>query len=71
MSDAERPYLVCYDYDTGGLWWWITAQSPEAITNTYRDVTVFQQPPQWWTLEDDRKTARLKLGDDAPGLAKV
>jgi hypothetical protein len=34
-------------------------------------VTVFQQPPQWWTLEDDRKTARLKLGDDAPGLAKV
>ena len=71
MSDVGRPYLVCYDYGSGGLWWWITAASPEAITNTYRDVIVFEEPPPWWDEKNDRIAARLKLGDVAPGLAKA
>ena len=71
MSEAERPYLVCYDYGTGGLSWWITAASPEAITNTYQDVTVFQEPPPWWSKENDSNTSRLRLGEVAPGLVKV
>lgn len=67
---SERPYLVCYDYGTGGLWWWITAPSAEDISATYEDVIVFDEPPSWWTEEDDQNVQRLRLGNDAPGLVK-
>ena len=67
---TERPYLVCYDYGTGGLWWWITAPSPEDISNTYENVIVFGEPPPWWSEESDATVAHLRLGDDAPGLVK-
>lgn len=59
-----RPYLVCYDYGMGGLRWWITAPSAEAIRKRYREVSVFKQPPPWWNDEVDRLTPRRALGDD-------
>lgn len=66
-----RDWLVCYDYGQGGLWWWITAPSPDAITALYRDVTVFDQPPDFWDVELDRLTPRLVLGESAPGLGEL
>lgn len=68
MSEHERPYLTCYDYGMGGLWWWITARSPEEITSTYSDLVVYERPPIWWNDEQDRLATRLNLGDVAPGL---
>jgi hypothetical protein len=67
---SARPYLVCYDYGTGGLWWWIMASSAEDISSLYENVIVFEEPPSWWTEEHNRNVARLRLGDDAPGLVK-
>ena len=60
-----RPYLVCYDYGTGGLWWWITAASADEITAAFREVTVFDSPPSWWNAEIDQLTPR-RLISDAP-----
>jgi hypothetical protein len=71
VTDAERPYLVCYDYGSGGLWWWIKAVSPEAITDTYRNVIVFEQTPAWWSEKNDRNTPHLALGEIAPGLERI
>jgi hypothetical protein len=71
MSQTERAYLFCYDYGMSGLWWWITASSPEDITSTYSNVLVFKEPPDWWTDDDDRLTPRLRLGEVAPGLTKI
>ncbi|PAX08169.1 hypothetical protein [Sphingomonas lenta] len=68
MTERERPYLVCYDYGTGGLWWWITARSPDEITRTYRDVTVLDPPPLWWNGEQDRLATHLRVGETRPGL---
>jgi hypothetical protein len=48
----------------GGLRWWITAPSAEAIRKRYREVSVFKQPPPWWNDEVDRLTPRRALGDD-------
>jgi hypothetical protein len=59
-----RPYLVCYDYSTGGRWWWITAASADEIMAAFRDITVFDAPPPWWTEELDRLTPRLLIGDE-------
>lgn len=67
MSDEAKPYLVCHDYGTGGLWWWIAAPSPEAITEKYQDVLVFAKPPSWWTPAQDRATERRLLDDPDTG----
>ena len=48
-----RPFLVCYDYGTGGLWWWITANSADEITAAFREVLGFDQPPLWWNDDVD------------------
>lgn len=59
-----RPFLVCFDYGMGGLWWWITAASADEIMAAYRDVTVFDEPPHWWSDEVDRLTPRLLITDE-------
>ncbi|SDW47828.1 hypothetical protein SAMN05421504_101697 [Amycolatopsis xylanica] len=50
-------YLVSHDYGMGGLWWWITAGSPEEITLTLSDVEVVSdaellQRADGWNLEE-------------------
>jgi len=60
---SDRPFLVCYDYGMGGLWWWIEAVSAESITAKYKDVTVFEDVPDWWHSEIDQATPRRLLGD--------
>ena len=42
----KRPYLVVYDYGTGGLWAYIWAESEEQITSRL-DVEVVPEPPAW------------------------
>ena len=60
-----QQFLVCHDYDTGGLWWRITATSAAQIEAKFRDVTVFEQPPAWWTQEMERVTPQCSI-DDVP-----
>ncbi len=59
-----QPYLVCYDYSTGGVWWWITAASADDIMTKFREVTVFDEPPPWWNDEVDRLTPRRMITDE-------
>jgi hypothetical protein len=63
VDQPPRPFLVCYDYGSGGIWWWITASSPDAITAKYRDVIVFDQPPDWWDADSDGLTPRREISD--------
>lgn len=58
-----REFLVCYDYMTGGLWWWIAAPSAEAIHAAFKDMVVFDMPPDWWNDEEDAITPRVQLDD--------
>lgn len=58
-----QPYLVCYDYGAGGLWWWITANSADEIRTAFREVVVFEQPPDWWDDEADRRTPHRLISD--------
>jgi len=47
----------------GGLWWWIAADSADAINATFRDLTVFDEPPAWWPNRGDWESERYRLGD--------
>jgi len=56
-----RVLPVVYDYGQDGVWWWITARSPAAITDAYRDMQVLQRVPDRWTVEEDRTTPRINV----------
>jgi hypothetical protein len=58
-----RKFLACYDYGMGGLWWWIEAESTAAINATFRDLTVFDEPPAWWASRGDWEPENFSLGD--------
>jgi hypothetical protein len=55
-------FLTSYDYGQGGIWLYIEAKSPTQITETYRDLTVHQAPPPWWTASME-EAARSLLDD--------
>ena len=55
-------FLTCYDYGTGGVWLYVEAESATKLAERYPALTVYQIPPSWWTLENDRST-RAKVGD--------
>jgi hypothetical protein len=58
-----RKFLVCHDYGTGGLWWWIEAPSADDIHAKFRDLIVLDQPPTWWNDEMDRHAKRYRLSE--------
>jgi hypothetical protein len=44
----RRRFLTVYDYGTGGIWQYITADSPEQLAAKYPKLTVLIDPPPWW-----------------------
>ena len=58
-------YLVCYDYGQGGVWFYVEAESPTALSLTYPDLLVFPDPPPWWNDEYEA-AARMNRGDEEP-----
>ena len=67
LGENVVQFLVCYDYGTGGLWWRMTATSASQIEAKYRDLTVFEQPPEWWTEEMERLAHRCSVEDEPDG----
>ena len=47
----KRPYLVCYDYGTGGLWAIVRARSEEEIHRDYPELLIAPERPKWMTEE--------------------
>lgn len=63
-----QEFLVAYDCGMGGLWAIIVAQSAEAITRKYPEVSVARERPAW--MDDDRyatlRAERLALDSPSP-----
>lgn len=47
----KNRYLIAYDYGQGAVWAYITAESPEQITDQFPDFSVVETPPTWMTEE--------------------
>ncbi len=56
----RRSFLTVHDYSMGGIWQYITADSPEQIIAKYPKLTVFVDPPEWWR---DRPLKDLRTYD--------
>ena len=59
----KRPYLVLYDYDTGGVWSYLRADSPAQIHAKFRDLVVYEEPPAWMD-EDERRAIEARAPYD-------
>lgn len=74
MNDERMPFVVCYDYGTGGLWGVMVARDRQEILDKYPELAVFVSRPEWmsadyWAQLSSREPLRM----DAPptGLLKV
>lgn len=57
----RQPFLTIYDYGTGGMWQYITADSPDQITAKYPRLKVFVVPPDWWSADDEEGIRRYDV----------
>jgi hypothetical protein len=47
MTSGKRTFLVCFDYDTGGIWGLVDAVSADQIRTLHPRLTVVEQDPPW------------------------
>ncbi len=69
-----REFLASYDYGMGGLWWWIEAESADAIHAAYCQLEVLEVVPDWWESRGMNSVPimHIRLGDPPPpGLAQL
>jgi len=70
VSDAppDEPFLVCYDYGTGGLWGVLMAPSVGAIKAKHPELHIADEPPPWMSQERFEALAHepLWLDDEPP-----
>jgi len=55
-------FLACYDYQTGGVWLYVEAESASELVERYPTLTVVDETPTWWTPEIEQEM-RAKVGD--------
>ena len=68
-------FLVAYDYESGGIWAVVLAESAEQIQARYPALEVVDPPPFWLTEEklrklEDRMTVDID-DDDHPFLKEA
>jgi hypothetical protein len=65
---VEKEFLVCYDYGMGGLWGILIAESVDAISAVYPELSIATDRPRWMTAERyaDLRATPLWLDDDPP-----
>jgi hypothetical protein len=60
---VKKRYLIAYDYGQGAVWAYITAESPEQITDQFPDFLVVETPPSWMT-DEVRTTLETRMNFD-------
>jgi hypothetical protein len=53
----KRACLVLYDYDTGGVWSYLRADSAAQIVAKFPALKVYESPPDWMTDAEQRHIA--------------
>jgi len=58
-----RRYLTVYGHGQGVLWWYIYADSAQAIELAFKELTIYENPPSFWTDQAEKQTKSYILGD--------
>jgi hypothetical protein len=63
---VKTAYLVLYDYESGGAWFFLLAESADQIGATFPKLTVMEQRPAWMDADEEeriRAEATLDIDD--------
>lgn len=52
----SREFLVAYDYETGGAWAFLLADSEEQIRELFPEFRIVTHRPSWLSDEEERLT---------------
>ncbi len=69
-STDKIRFLTLYDYETGGIWAFVVARTPDEITEMFRDLEVMDSIPEWMTgeqLTDIEEKMTFDIDDIKPG----
>ena len=61
-----RPYLAVYDYDTGGIWIKIKADSDRAVETRYPVLKVVTERPSWMSDLEYNAIQLIDIDDEPP-----
>lgn len=56
-------YLVAYDYGSGGVWFWLKANSKSAVRDAYPELEIVDEIPTW--MDDDEASGLDRYDLDA------
>ncbi len=62
----KAAHLVCYDYQHGGVWAFVLAESLDEITEKYPELQVVDSTPAWMTqavMDRLRSTMTIDIDD--------
>ena len=63
----KRRFLTVYDYGTGGVWQWITANTVAEIAQKYPALLVVPDIPKWMTEPEAGKVREYDTPSGAAG----
>jgi hypothetical protein len=57
-----RKYLTVHGYGQGVHWRCIYADSAQAIESVFKGLTIYENPPSFWTYKMEKRTDSYILG---------
>ncbi len=66
----RKKFLTCYDYQTGGVWQYIYADSKNQILNKYPALIVVGKTPDWLIKESDIQLREYDIDDEPDAVMK-
>ena len=67
--NTKNKYLTVYDYQTGGVWQYVYAESKEDILKKYPALKIVDQT-SCWLKELDRKLREYDINDEPDSVMK-
>jgi hypothetical protein len=53
--NMKKGFLVVYDYETGGVWLFLLAESEEDIRRSFPELKIVVDKPRWLTAEREQR----------------
>jgi len=66
LLSFKTTFLVVYDYQTGGVWGFVTAHSASDVEGRFPALKVIGNPPDWMSEEIAGRLDRFDIDDELP-----
>ena len=66
----RKKFLTCYDYQTGGVWQYIYADTEQQILKKYPALTIIDKNPDWLIKGNKRKLREYDIDDEPDSVMK-